>query len=723
MMPAAMLGGFEVLRKLSDGASAEMFLARHEQAKGHVIVEVIRPELFRDPELTMRFLDEAKARKELLHPNVARLVAEGTAEDGRPYLVTETVGASIQELLTSRGPLAVEDAIKMAIPLCDALQYLHQRGWVHGNIHPASVHVGLEGSTSRPKLIDYGLALLRPGRTLPRPPGRVLVPPEYLSPERVRGQRATPASDIYSVGVLLYEALTGAPPFTADDAHVVRRLHLEAPPPPLPESSRVLGDVVMRCLAKAPEERFPSVFALRDALAGRLEGTLPLPPPAVSLGAPDSDIPPGSGDQVGRYTLLEPIGEGAMGRVFLARHTRLGRTVALKLLKPEHSQNRDQVERFVREARAVNRIRNEHIVQIFDLVDEPAGQHARRVYCVMELLKGRTLGQLMLRGPVPLVRALDIMRQVASALDAAHGAGVVHRDIKPDNIFVVEKAGADFVKVVDFGVAKLRGAAEPVGALPPATASEVARPGDTAAGVLVGTPAYMSPEQIIGRDVDPRLDVYAFGVVLYRLLSGALPFSAPDFEVLLQRILDEAPKPLPAQTPSGEPIPSELAALVAACLAKAPDARPASMADVRAAVDRILEKLRPRPRARRWSWRRAVIVGTAAAAVLAVSSLVVPASRMLERLEERVPDAPVAGLAREVKITLRSTPEGADVVRTDTREMLGRTPLRIVLHESNRPLSFALSRPGWQDADITVRLNADAEVAVELTPDGSGAAL
>ncbi len=452
-----MLGGFEVLRKLSEGASAEMFLARHEQAKGHVILEVIRPELFRDPDLTVRFLDEVKARKELHHPNVARRVAEGTADDGRPFLVSETIGDSLAELLASRGPLDVESVIKLAIPLCDALHYLHERGQVHGNINSSTVYVGHEGATSRPKLIDCGLALFRPGRTLPRPTGRVLVPPEYLSPERVRGQRAIPASDIYALGVLLFEALTGAPPFSADDSLVVRRMHLETMPPPLPDGCAPIAEVVHRCLAKVPDHRFPTVMALRDALARRLEGTLPLPPQPVVLGAPDSDMLPGTGDQVGRYTLLEPIGEGAMGRVFLARHTRLGRTVALKLLKPEHSQNRDHVERFVREARAVNRIRNEHIVEIFDLVDEPVAQHGRRVYCVMELLKGRSLGELMLRGPVPLVRALGIMRQVASALEAAHRAGVVHRDIKPDNIFISERAGADFVKVVDFGVAKLRG--------------------------------------------------------------------------------------------------------------------------------------------------------------------------------------------------------------------------------------------------------------------------
>ncbi len=223
----------------------------------------------------------------------------------------------------------------------------------------------------------------------------------------------------------------------------------------------------------------------------------------------------------------------------------------------------------------------------------------------------------------------------------------------------------------------------------------------------------MSPEQIAGRDIDPRLDVYAFGVVLYRLLSGALPFAAPDFEVLLQRILDEAPKPLPAQTPTGEAIPPELSALVEACLAKAPNARPANMIEVFVALDGILARLQPPPKQAR---RRTGVVAIAAASVIAALALAVPAKWTLERMAEKVPDAPAAQAAREVSITVRSTPEGADVMRTDTGERLGRTPLRIVLHESNRPLSLALSRAGWQDADVTVRLSADAEVAVALSP-------
>ncbi|MBX5484256.1 MAG: protein kinase, partial [Myxococcaceae bacterium] len=321
-----MIGGYEVVRRMSEGASAEVLLARNEESQERVIVELIRPELFAEEELVTRFLDEARARRSLSHPNVARRVREGTAADGRPFLVSEPVGETLADRLAAQGPLSLETMLKLALPLCDAVHYLHAQGLVHGNLKPSTVHLGPDGMPQRPKLVDYGLALFRPGRTLPRPPGRVLVEPEYLAPERVRGQRGTASSDVYALGVLLYEALTGAPPFTGDAAFV-RRAQLELPPPPLPEAFASVEPILRRCLAKVPSERFPDAAAVRDALELRLEGTLPLPPPLHTDDAPASVPRTGdveTGDRVGRYELLEPIGEGAMGRVFLARHARLG---------------------------------------------------------------------------------------------------------------------------------------------------------------------------------------------------------------------------------------------------------------------------------------------------------------------------------------------------------------------------------------------------------------
>jgi len=202
--------------------------------------------------------------------------------------------------------------------------------------------------------------------------------------------------------------------------------------------------------------------------------------------------PPGEirlGTVLGSYRIVAELGAGAMGRVYRARHVRLGREVAIKVLNPEHAARRDVVERFFREARVANEIDHPHIVEVTDFVEAPG-----RAYLVMELLEGRSLRDLVRdRGAYPsIARLRTILAQVCEALHAAHGKGVIHRDLKPDNVFVVERGGADFAKVLDFGVAKL------------------ADPEDhkaTTAGMILGTPSYMSPEQALGREVDGRTDV------------------------------------------------------------------------------------------------------------------------------------------------------------------------------------------------------------------------
>ncbi len=587
-------GGLQIIRRLSEGASAEVLLARAAGASAQgagesgggdqCVVELIRPELFRETELTTRFLVEARLRRALLHPNVARRVDERTAADGRPFLVTEHLGDSLREVLLQGGPLDADEALKLALPLCDALHYLHARGLVHGNVSPDAIYLAEGRKLHAPKLLDFGLALFRPGRTFPRPPGRILVPAEYLSPERVRGQRGTAASDLYALGVVLYEALAGAPPFTGEDTEAVRRLHVSSEPRPLPPHAAHLWPVVRRLLAKEPRDRFATAMEVREALAEEFHGTLPLSHVTAEERA-RLDPTPVVGEIVGRYELIEPLGEGAMGRVFLARHVALGRLVALKLLKPEHAHDRAQVERFIREARAVNRVRNEHIVEVFDLVDEPTPHGSRRVYCVMELLRGKSLGELLREAPLPLPRALELLAQVARALDAAHREGVIHRDLKPDNIFITTRDGEEMAKVVDFGVAKLREvseAADGKGGLPSRD-----QLGLTASGVVVGTPAYMSPEQVLGQMTDARTDIYGFGTVLYRLLCGGTPFAAADFEGLSARIAKEPPPPLPPRTSADEPLPEALAELVLQCLEKSPDARPRSMAEVASRLDVI----------------------------------------------------------------------------------------------------------------------------------------
>ncbi|MEO1175067.1 MAG: serine/threonine-protein kinase, partial [Myxococcota bacterium] len=235
-----------------------------------------------------------------------------------------------------------------------------------------------------------------------------------------------------------------------------------------------------------------------------------------------------TGEQLGTYILSECIGRGGMGAVFRARHATLGREVAIKILSPDRSGDPQAVERFFAEARAVNATRNEHLVQITDFIEDDP----RFKYCVMELLEGETLLERLTREPhLEWPLAVDIARQVLSALVDAHAAQIVHRDIKPDNIFLCRpREGSEFpfVKILDFGVAKV--------------GRDRRRLSTTAAGAIIGTPEYMSPEQVSGAVADERSDLYSVAVTLYEMLTGQRPFHGDDFGQLVVAHLTLSPK-------------------------------------------------------------------------------------------------------------------------------------------------------------------------------------
>jgi serine/threonine-protein kinase len=282
------------------------------------------------------------------------------------------------------------------------------------------------------------------------------------------------------------------------------------------------------------------------------------------------------GKVLGSYKVQKVIGKGGMGRVYRAEHVKLGRQVALKLLKPEYAVKRDAVARFFGEAKAVNKIRHRNIVDITDFVEADDGT----TFIIMELLEGHSLGRILRDGgPMAEARALSVLAQVGDALAAAHAVGIIHRDLKPDNVFVCpDDLGGEVAKLLDFGVAKLL--------IAEGSTSELGW--QTAAGSVVGTPTYMSPEQAGGLEIDGRSDVYSLGAIMYEIFTGQPPFKARSFGEFVLKHINEPPVP-PRRTPGGADMRPTLEAICLKCLAKRPDERFSSAAELRDALIAELE--------------------------------------------------------------------------------------------------------------------------------------
>jgi len=337
-------------------------------------------------------------------------------------------------------------------------------------------------------------------------------------------------------------------------------------------------------------------------------------------------MPLSAGTRLGAYEILSPLGAGGMGEVYRARDEKLGRDVAVKVLAERFARDAAAVARFEREARAVAALSHPNILAIHDF-----GREGDTVYAVTELLEGDTLRGRLSGSPPATRRAIDAALQVARGLAAAHEKGIVHRDLKPENVFLTEDGR---VKILDFGLAKL---------LPAETAASDTRAptveGGTEPGVVLGTLGYMSPEQVRGKAADHRTDIFAFGAILYEMLSGRRAFRGETAADTMSAILQQDP---PDLSETNRSVPAALDRLVRRCLEKSPPQRFQSASDLAYELESMTapssSSVAARPR-RGWSAPRGAL---AAAVVLAALAAGVLAGRFLARAK----DAPVASFRR-----------------------------------------------------------------------------
>ena len=417
-----------------------------------------------------------------------------------------------------------------------------------------------------------------------------------------------------------------------------------------------------------------------------------------------------------RYSVLKEIGRGGMSVVYLARHELLNKTVAVKVLREEIAGHEDSLKRFHREARAAASIGDPHIVDITDYGFTEQGD----AFIVMELLEGQDLRELVRTGgALPPERAREIGAQILRALGAAHERGIVHRDLKGENVFITRREGADFVKLLDFGISKL---IQPL--------DEGDATGLTSTGQVLGTPQYLAPEQAHGVEtVDHRADIYAMGVILYEMLTGELPFSGKSvFEVLMKHA-QEPPEPPTARRPELG-IPADLERIALRALAKKPEDRFASAAEMLAALQGAT--LDPSPPGR----RRSSSLVIALAAVLNLGGVVVlatvlgggddragPAS-VAQIADTGAPDAKARpadlrsedlrrpdGVVRRVKLEVVTTPASAQIILNGARVGAGRFSTTALF---GVPLRLLVSAPGYKADELEIAPHRDMKLNVRL---------
>ena len=604
-------GGFTLLTRIAEGRRGDVYAAvRPVEVDRFCAIKILPGWTAGRKEIVEPLRAEAPRLVKQIHGNVVPIYDVAVVDD-RLFFVSElaeggSLAALLRALAERHETCPIAEAVFIAMEVAAAAIYLRRlftrtpetaRAPLH--LVPRSVLLSVEGEV---KVVSYGAALDQ--ALLAAAPSPMSSTRDHSGPVPSAAARATsPAGDAQAIAVLLGQMLTG-------------RLHSDPagttpPPAPMRKLPESLEHLMRSALAKDPATRLHDCEELRVSLAAILRELSPSATPALgalvhnTLGddlvgdrtrlteiassaetRPDiapqngggkvitltgmdgsgttSEVKPtielGAGQVIPgtRYRILSKIGEGGMGTVYAAEHVDLEKMVAVKVLRGDVAPDAETLQQFRQEARAASKIGSIYICDVTDLGEVPDG----RVFFVMEYIDGVSLARVLRETPrLPPGRAIGILRQVAKALGAAHEKGIVHLDVKPDNVMLVQRGKrGDAVKVVDFGIAGLLH-----------QSSEEQE--------ISGTPEYVAPERATGRGYDSRCDIYGLGVTAYEMLSGTVPFHGKNHLTTLTMQVKDTPDSLRRRAPE---VPAELEAVIMNMLEKDPATRPQSMAAVEA---------------------------------------------------------------------------------------------------------------------------------------------
>lgn len=543
---------YEILKQLGEGGMGTVYQALDRELDRIIALKIIRADLAANASTLRRFKQEILLARQITHKNVIRIFDLGVAGRLRFITMEFVDGEDLNSLLQRRGKLTPSEAISIIRQVCEGLQAAHAEDVVHRDLKPQNILVDPDGQV---RIMDFGLARSFEQAGITHA-GMIVGTPDYMSPEQARGEQTDARSDVFAVGIIFYELLTGERPFPAESvmAALLKRARerarpIEAVDPAIPKR---LSQIVMRCLEPDLTRRYQRAAEILRDLDSDTRFASAHPRSTGAAFTPDpftaGVLTPGA--MLGaRYRIEAELGEGGMGKVYRATDLELHRTVALKVVRPQLADDPKTVERLKQEILLTSRISHPNVLRVHDL-----GEADGLRFISMAWVDGEDLSVLIQRsGPLSEERIRILAEEICAGLDAAHRQGIVHRDLNPRNI-LLQSSG--HVCIGDFGLAETLNLQQ---------AAQLTQVSD-----LSGTPRYMSPEQAEGKAVDQRTDIYSLGLVLYEMATGQPAFKSDSaLQTMYQRVT-AAPRNPKLLNPA---LSEQLAASIMRCLERDPNQR------------------------------------------------------------------------------------------------------------------------------------------------------